>query len=95
MKNDQKNMKSPIMPPTYLSHPSNMMNVELSPLIHLSDNCSELVKHLQMFPTPTNLRSTALGHSSNSVLPCHASVIAFVACIYCFFPPLPFGRLRD
>ena len=88
MKNDQKNKTNPNMPPTYLPHPSNMMNMELSPLIHLSDKCSELVKHLQMFPAPTNLHSTVLEHPSISVLLCHASVVAFIACIYCFFPLL-------
>ena len=62
MKNDQKNMKNPNMPPTYLPHPFNMMNMKLSPLIHLTDNWPELVKHLQMFPAPTNLRSAALEH---------------------------------
>ena len=86
MKNDQKNITNLNNLHTCLPHPSNMMNMEVSPPIHLSDNCPELVKHLQMFPAPTNLRSTALGHPSNSLLSCHASVIAFVACIYCFFP---------
>jgi hypothetical protein len=49
MKNDQKNMTNLNMPPTYLLALSNMMNMELSPPIHLTDKCPELVKHLQMF----------------------------------------------
>ena len=79
-------MKNPNIPPTYLPHSSNILNMELSPLIHLSDNCPKLVKHLQMFPAPTNLRSTALGHPSNNMLPCHASVLHLSASIYCFSP---------
>ena len=49
MKNDQKNMTNTNTLPTYLSALSNMMNMEPSPPIHLTDNCLELVKHLQMF----------------------------------------------
>ena len=49
MKNDQKNMTNPNVPPTYLPHPSNMMNMELSPADRLTDNHPELGEHSQIF----------------------------------------------
>ena len=44
MKNDQKNMTNPNMPPTYLSAPSNLMNMEPSPPDPYTDNRPELGK---------------------------------------------------
>ena len=49
MKNDQKNMKNPNMPSTYLPRPSNMMNMELSPPDRLIDNHLELGKYSRIF----------------------------------------------
>jgi hypothetical protein len=49
MKVAQNDETNPNMPSSYLSHASSMMNMELSPPVHLTDNCPELVKYLRMF----------------------------------------------
>jgi hypothetical protein len=45
MKVDQNDEMNPNMLSSYLSHASSMMNMELSPLFHLSDNHPELGEH--------------------------------------------------
>ena len=44
MKNDQKYKTNTNMLPTYLPALSNMVNMELFPLIHLSDKCPDAGK---------------------------------------------------
>jgi hypothetical protein len=77
--NDETN---PNMPSSCLSHASSMMNMKVSPPFHQSDNHPELGEHSRIISAPTNLRSTALGHPSYNVLPCHASVFAIVCLLF-------------
>ena len=65
------------------------------PPVRLSENA----KHREYFPgcsPPSPVPPTvALGHTSHCSLSCHASSCLCLHCIYCFFPPLLSGRLRD
>jgi hypothetical protein len=77
MKNDQKNETNPNMP-SYLSHASSMMNMEPSPLIHLSDRCLTPGKYSRYFPAPSVALSFALDRSG---LACSHAM--FCDCFYC------------
>ena len=90
--NDETNPDTQSVRPPHLP---NLSNSQLSPSGPSVRKCETAGILSRMFPPSPVPPTIALGHTSHCSLSCHASSCLCLHCIYCFFPPLLSGRLRD